>query len=450
MVEPVAQRGLDQAAGFRAGQLFLGLPLELRVADEHRQLGGDRAQQILGGDLRGALVAAVLAPGAQALHQGGAEPGFMRAALRGGHGVAVGVQEPVASLQPGDRPFRSAGVLAGQIGLAGPELRQHRRGAGDVLLQAVAQAAGEVQHRLGRDVVLVLQQRGVALPADFHAAEQIGLRPAQPVQPCRAELQRAEDLRVRLEADAGAAAVVHRAGIDQLAGRLAAGVALLPQHAVARHLHLHLLRQRVHHRAADAVQPAGGGVGLAAEFPARMQRGEDHLQRGQVLELRMRIDRDAAAVVAHREPVAGLQRHLDEAGMAGHRLVHGIVEDLRREMMQRRLVGAADIHAGAAADRFQPFQDLDVLGGIIGIGLGAGGPARRAGGRFRLAALARAAAEQIVHAVFRYFPLRAIAGQAESGQPRRRRGLHRVALPSKWRGGCRGWPGGVYGRGLPT
>ena len=82
-----------------------------------------------------------------------------------------------------------------------------------------------------------------------------------------------------------------------------------------------------------------------------------------------------------------------------------VVQDLRRQMVQRRLVGAADIHARAAADRFQPFEDLDVLRGVVGIGLGAGGATRGTGGRFRLAALAGAVTEQVVHAVFREFRL---------------------------------------------
>ena len=78
----------------------------------------------------------------------------------------------------------------------------------------------------------------------------------------------------------------------------------------------------------------------------------------------MRIDRDAAAIVAHQDAAVGVELELDAAGMAGHRLVHGVVEHLGDEMMQRALVGAADIHAGPAAHRLQPFQDLDVLGGI--------------------------------------------------------------------------------------
>ena len=53
---------------------------------------------------------------------------------------------------------------------------------------------------------------------------------------------------------------------------------------------------------------------------------------------------------------------------------------LGRQVVQRRLVGAADIHAGPAAHRLQPLQDLDVLGGVV-VG-------------------AALATEQVVHAVF--------------------------------------------------
>ncbi len=76
------------------------------------------------------------------------------------------------------------------------------------------------------------------------------------------------------------------------------------------------------------------------------------------------IDRNAAAVVADGDAAVGVQLELDAAGMPGHRLVHGVVEHLGDEVMQGALVGAADIHAGAAPHRLQPFQDLDVLGGI--------------------------------------------------------------------------------------
>ena len=60
-----------------------------------------------------------------------------------------------------------------------------------------------------------------------------------------------------------------------------------------------------------------------------------------------------------RLPAAELE--LDPGGMAGHRLVHGVVQHLGHQMMQRPLVGAADIHARAPADRLQALQHLDVV-----------------------------------------------------------------------------------------
>ena len=88
----------------------------------------------------------------------------------------------------------------------------------------------------------------------------------------------------------------------------------------------------------------------------------------------MRIDRDAAAVVDDRDVPVGVELDFDEGRMAGQRLVHGVVDHFGEQMVQRFFVGAADIHAGAAAHRFEPFEHLDVLGGIAGF-------ARRAASR---------------------------------------------------------------------
>ena len=78
----------------------------------------------------------------------------------------------------------------------------------------------------------------------------------------------------------------------------------------------------------------------------------------------MRIDRDAAPVIGDRNGMIGVKFQFDPAGMAGHGLVHRIVQHLGHQVMQGTLVGAADIHSGAFSDRFQPFQHLDVGGGI--------------------------------------------------------------------------------------
>jgi len=81
----------------------------------------------------------------------------------------------------------------------------------------------------------------------------------------------------------------------------------------------------------------------------------------------VRVDGDAAAVVGDRQAVAGLERDLDAGGEAGDRLVHRIVDDLGGEVVERAFVGAADVHAGAAADRLEAFEHLD-RGRVVAIG----------------------------------------------------------------------------------
>ena len=54
-----------------------------------------------------------------------------------------------------------------------------------------------------------------------------------------------------------------------------------------------------------------------------------------------------------------MQLHVDAGGVPRHGLVHRIVQHLGDQMVQGALVGAADIHARALADRFQPFQHFD-------------------------------------------------------------------------------------------
>ena len=95
----------------------------------------------------------------------------------------------------------------------------------------------------------------------------------------------------------------------------------------------------------------------------------------------MRIDRDAAAVVDDGEKAVGRQFDADEGRVPGQRLVHAVVDHLGEQVMQCLLIGAADVHAGAAADRLESLQHLDVGGGITGFGFG--GPAGCAGGRAR-------------------------------------------------------------------
>ncbi len=179
-----------------------------------------------------------------------------------------------------------------------------------------------------------------------------------------------ENFRVRPEADGGAAPVARLPQILKLCERLAARENLAVEPAAARHLDFEMLRQRVHHRDADAVQAAAGRIDVRVELAAGMQRGHDDLERRLLGKFRVRVHGDAAAVVGDAERAVRFQRDLDEARMPRHGLVHGIVQHLGEEVVQRALVRAADIHAGAAAHRLQPFEHFNVGRGVALAGFG--------------------------------------------------------------------------------
>ena len=121
MVERILDRLLDDAARLDGDELVLGLAGELRLADEHREHAGAAGHQIVGGDLRRALVADALGMLLQAAQQRDAQALLVGAAVLGRDGVAVGRDEALVLRQPGDRPFRGA-MAAGPVGLAGEDL----------------------------------------------------------------------------------------------------------------------------------------------------------------------------------------------------------------------------------------------------------------------------------------------------------------------------------------
>ena len=83
----------------------------------------------------------------------------------------------------------------------------------------------------------------------------------------------------------------------------------------------------------------------------------------------MGIDWDTPAVVANCDPVSNRKLDFYTRRMPGDGLVHGVIENFGDEVMQAALIGSADIHAGAATNRFQPLEYLDVFRGIVRFGL---------------------------------------------------------------------------------
>ena len=122
-----------------------------------------------------------------------------------------------------------------------------------------------------------------------------------------------------------------------------------------------LAGQGVDHRRPHPVQPAGGGVGPAAELAPGVQFAEHDLEGADPL-LGMPVDGDAAAVVDDLVGAVGVEGDPDPAGVAGGGFVDRVVDELPQQVGQALGAGAADVHAGALADRLQALEHLDGLG----------------------------------------------------------------------------------------
>ena len=226
------------------------------------------------------------------------------------------------------------------------------------------------------------RDRPLITDADGEAGHEIGGLPGAFGDRGEAEPRVAhEDLAVGPEAGAGAGDLLRDAAELAQArppGEAGPGAGLTMVRELARdtaaeagrpgvtvpvHLDVQARGQGVDHRRPDAVQAAGSGVGAAAELAARVQPGHDQLDAGE-LGLRLDVDRNAAAVVAHLGGPVGAQDDLDPGAVPGQRLVHRVVEDLPQAVLQPTAIGGADVHSGPFADRVQALENGKMPGGI--------------------------------------------------------------------------------------
>ena len=141
----------------------------------------------------------------------------------------------------------------------------------------------------------------------------------------------------------------------RLVGELSAGELSGFGLSVAETLHFEVGGKGVDGFHTHTVLTDGVGESLAVELAAGVDLGDavHHL-----------VERDAAAVVAHRHDIV-LDGDLDRFAMPLHKLVDGVVDDLFEEHVDTVVVGAsvaqfADIHAGTEADMFIPFEGDNV------------------------------------------------------------------------------------------
>ena len=111
------------------------------------------------------------------------------------------------------------------------------------------------------------------------------------------------------------------------------------------------------------MQTTGIFISALAELAARVQIRQHELDRRH-LELRMHVDRNAAAVVPDRNRAVDMDRDVDLGAIAGQMFVDRVVEHLENAMVQPAFIGVADIHAGPFPDRLQTLELVD-LGGVV-------------------------------------------------------------------------------------
>jgi hypothetical protein len=182
------------------------------------------------------------------------------------------------------------------------------------------------------------------------------------LEPANGDIDGVEVSGIGLERDPGPrVALTHGPLGFQLAGGLAALVALAKDLAFALYFHLQPFGESVHHGNAHAMQAAGEAVVLVVEFAAGVKAGEDQLHPGNLV-LRMDVHGHAAAIVDHLHGAILEQRDLDFPRISGERLVHAVVHHFLDQMVRP---GGIGVHPRAAAHGLEPGEHLQRFSGIL-------------------------------------------------------------------------------------
>ncbi len=96
-----------------------------------------------------------------------------------------------------------------------------------------------------------------------------------------------------------------------------------------------------------------------------MEGGQHDLRRRNLLAVNDHvIHGNATAVVNHGDRVVDMDRNFDRHGVAGQRLVHGVVYNFVDDLVEAFLAIGADIHSRTQAHGFHPLEDFYVVGGV--------------------------------------------------------------------------------------
>ncbi len=382
-LERAGHHFLDRRPHFRRHQLVLGLRAELRLRHLHRQDAGQALAHVVAAGLDLGLLGQLVFLDVLVQHprHRRAQAGDVRAAVLLRDVVGEREQAFVVAVVPLHRHLDAHRHLADRVAAGVEDVRvQDVLGLVDVLHEAL-DAAGEGE--------VLLLAGALVDQLDAHAVVQEGQFAQALRQHVVVEVDVEEDLLVRQEVHLGAAAVgraghLHRRDLDVTLRRRHGLDHPFLHDALAEFQVVHLaiapdrqaqpLAERVDAGDADPVQAARHLVAVLVELAAGMQLGQRDLggrAPGFVLVVVLDPGRDAAAVVDHRDRVVGVDRDDDVVAVAGQRLVDRVVDDLEDHVVQAgAVVRVADVHPGPLAHGFQPLEDLDAAGAVIGLAVG--------------------------------------------------------------------------------
>ena len=178
------------------------------------------------------------------------------------------------------------------------------------------------------------------------------------------EIQRFEYVAVGIERD-GRARVLRRPDLGKRTLRHAAVEAYAVELAALPDLRHQPLGERVDAGHAHAVQTARYLVSAAAEFAARVKFGQHDFDGGFSLFF-YHADGYASSVVRDAHRAVGKYLDRDVRAVACKRLVYGVVNDFRHEMMKSARVRGTDVHSRTLPYGIQSLEHLNV-GRIIAV-----------------------------------------------------------------------------------
>src|SRR5690606_8971891 len=118
----------------------------------------------------------------------------------------------------------------------------------------------------------------------------------------------------------------------------------------------------------NTVQTARHRVPAAAELSTRVQNRQHDLDRGLLL-LLVLINRNAAAVVEHADAAIREHRDVDRVAVPRESLIHRVIDNLVDEVVETSRTRRPDVHTRSLANRFEPFENLDLVCAVTGFGL---------------------------------------------------------------------------------